>query len=157
MKNPIATLQTLWRVLRPLPGGTAILSRVFGFVVPYSGTIRPEIVELEPGLVRLRMRDRRAVRNHLQSIHAIAMANLAEATSGLSVSLCLNGQQRAILTEFNIRYLKKARGTLLGVARFQLPDGFVEGDVSVEVDLLDRAEDTVASARATWRVGPVRR
>ena len=57
LKQPIATLRKLWNFLRPIPFGGKVLSHIFGFFVPYTGTIAPEIVELQPGLVKVRMQD----------------------------------------------------------------------------------------------------
>lgn len=154
LQNPIATLRRLWRILRRFPMGKWILSRLFGFFVPYTGSIQPEIVELEPGQVMLRMRDRRAVRNHLNCVHAMAMGNLAEATTGLALSILLTDRQRAILTGFSMDYLKKGRGSLLALCRYQLPPDFVQGDLVVEGEIRNEAGETVAIARANWRVGP---
>lgn len=152
LKNPIATLRQLWSFLRRVPLGRQILSLLFGFFVPYTGSIRPEIVELEPGLVKIRMRDRRAVRNHLRSVHAMALGNLAEAATGLAVSLLLADDRRAILTGFRMDYLKKGRGPLTAICRFQLPPGFREGELVVEGEIHNQAGETVAVARADWRV-----
>ncbi|GMU55022.1 MAG: hypothetical protein AMXMBFR33_41680 [Candidatus Xenobia bacterium] len=152
LENPIATLRQLWSILRRVPLGRQILSFLFGFFVPYTGSIRPEIIELEPGLVKIRMRDRRAVRNHLRSIHAMALGNLAEAATGLAVSLVLSDDRRAILTGFRMDYLKKGRGPLTAVCRFQFPPGFGEGDLVVEGEVHNRAGETVAVAHANWRV-----
>lgn len=153
MKNPIATLRRLWSFSRRVPLGKPILNFLFGFFVPYSGSIRPEIEQLDPGCVRIRMRDRRAVRNHLQSVHAMALGNLAEAATGLGVLLLLGENQRAILTGFSMDYVKKARGVLTAVCRAELPPGFQEGDLVVLGEVLNAAGETVAVARANWRVG----
>ncbi|MDX1494924.1 MAG: DUF4442 domain-containing protein, partial [Longimicrobiales bacterium] len=61
---PAQRIQSLWRKLSPLPGGKWIFSRILGFMVPYSGTVGATVQELEPGHVRVRVRERRRIRNH---------------------------------------------------------------------------------------------
>jgi len=57
----------LWHRLAPLPGGKWLFSRVFGFMVPYSGSVRPRIRVLEPGHAQVEIPDRRSNRQHLGS------------------------------------------------------------------------------------------
>jgi len=151
MPNPI---RPLWDRLAPLPGGKRLFSTLLGRMAPYTGTIRPSILELRPGYARVEMRDRRRVRNHLRSVHAIALMNLAEVSSGLALTYALPDDARAILTGLSIEYLKKARGTLTAEARLEPPDTNEKREYEFESVIRDVDGDVVARATARWLVGP---
>ncbi|HEU4586053.1 MAG TPA: hotdog fold domain-containing protein [Gemmatimonadaceae bacterium] len=144
----------LWRTLSPLPAGKWIFSRLLGFRVPYTGSVRPRVEELRPGYARVSMRDRRAVRNHLHSIHAIALANLAEVTSGLAMIVGLPREARSIVTAFSIEYLKKARGPLVAECSTPIVDASTEREHLIESIVRDSTGDVVAKGAARWLVGP---
>ena len=149
-------LLRLWRRLHRLPGGSRLFSLVFGWRVPYSGSVRPHIRVLEPGHAEVEIPDRRANRQHLGSVHAIALLNVAEQASGLALLTGLPDGIRGIVTQISMQYLKKARGTIRAVSRVAVPT--VTGDTEFEViaDCLDRGGDVVARATVRWRLGPVR-
>jgi uncharacterized protein (TIGR00369 family) len=153
-RSAVAQLRAAWQSLHGLPGGRWLFSRVFGLLVPYTGTAGLLIEELRPGYCRASMRDRRAVRNHLRSVHAVALVNLAEATSGLAMNIALPDTARAIVTRIAIAYLKKARGTLVAECEAGVPPVEAEHDLDVTATIKDAAGDVVAVATVTWRVGP---
>lgn len=133
--------------------------RVFGWrlarEVPYSGAIRPRVLEVQPGRATVALDDRRGLRNHLGSIHAIALANLGELASGLAMMAALPGHARAIVTRLEIEYLKKARGRLVAEGRAEVPNP-VEGrlDLPVYAEIRDAAGDPVARLTVHWRLAP---
>ncbi len=133
----------------------ALFSKALGLAVPYSGSIRPQILELEPGRCQVAMRDRRAVRNHLRSIHAIALVNLGEVASGLALLTGLPADARGIVKGLSIEYLKKARGRLVAHCDADPPKDNAERDVTVVAHIMDADGDEVATVSVNWRVGPV--
>ena len=149
--NPV---RDLWDRLSPLPGGPTLFSVALGRIAPYTGTIGARVRELRPGYARVEMRDRRAVRNHLRSVHAIALMNLAEVSSGLALTYALPDDARAILTGLSIEYLKKARGTLVATAQLDVPRTSERREYAFESVITDDAGDVVARASARWLVGP---
>lgn len=145
-----------WKRLSRLPFGKFLFSRMIGWKAPYTGTIRGRVKKLGPGYARIVMGDRRRVRNHLKSVHAIALMNLAEEASGLAMLAGMPREGRAILTGFTIDYVKKARGKITAESRSPTPDVTETNEVLVPVELFDKGGDVVARAEARWRVGPKR-
>lgn len=150
-RNPV---RPLWDRLAGVPGGRRLFSVLLGRMAPYSGSISPRVEELRPGYARVAMRDRRAVRNHLRSVHAVALMNLAELSSGLALNYALPDDARAILTGLSMEYLKKARGRLTAEAEVDLPRTNEEREYELESVIRDGAGEVVARARARWLVGP---
>jgi acyl-coenzyme A thioesterase PaaI-like protein len=110
--------------------------------------------EIRPGYARVSISDRRRLRNHLRSIHAIALINLGELATGLAVLSTISGNMRGIVLDIHADYLKKARGKLTAIAEFQLPQPLLDDTpCEVEACLQDQSGETVTRVRATWLIG----
>jgi acyl-coenzyme A thioesterase PaaI-like protein len=146
-------MMKIWQRLAPWPGGRWLFSRLVGYIAPYTGTIGASVKVLRPGYARVELRDRRKVRNHLNSIHAIALMNLGEVTTGLALMTGLKPGIRGIITGLSIEYFKKARGRLVSVAETMQPE--IQGDLEHEViaEIRDQSGDVVARCTARWRLG----
>lgn len=153
-ETAVASVLRSWDRLSPLPGGKRLFSWLVGRKVPYTGTISARIEELSPGYSKVRLRDRRRVRNHLDSVHAVALINLGELSTGLALSTALPAEARGIPTNLSIEFLKKARGPITAECRHPAGEGTEQRDEEIAADLTDESGDVVARVTARWRVGP---
>ncbi len=145
-----ATLDT-WNKVTRLPAGKTVFSLLAGIQVPYAGSIGARVEELRPGYARISMRDRRKVRNHLKSIHAVALTNLAEMTGNLALMTAQGSSARWIIVSFETRFIKKARGRISAECTLDF-DPNVPGEYSGRVSLQDISGETVAEATPHWKI-----
>lgn len=151
-----ANVLALYRKLTRYPAGHWLFSRAVCFKAPYFASISPRFESLEPGRCSATMRHRRAITNHLGTVHAIAMCNLAELTGGVMTDVSIPQSMRWIPVGMSVKYLKKAVGTVRAVATPATP--IVESDraydLPVDVVVTDPGGETVFRARIAMRVSP---
>jgi acyl-coenzyme A thioesterase PaaI-like protein len=150
-------VREMWDRLSTLPGGKAIFSKLIGRAAPYTGTINAKVVELRRGYAKVVMDDRRAVRNHLRCVHAIALANLVEVTGNIALAYTLPDDGRFIISGMSLEYLKKARGRITGVCEMPVIDSSERKEHEIHVQLLDEGGDVVVRGTLLSLVGPKKR
>jgi len=138
--------------LQKYPLGTRIFSKMVCFKAPYFNTIKPVFSELQPGSSTITMKKRRSVTNHIGSVHAIAMCNMAELVGGTMVEVTLSGEYRWIPRSMSVQYKRIARTSL--TAYSQVDPGTLnrEQDIDIPVSVKDENGEEVFSARITMHI-----
>jgi acyl-coenzyme A thioesterase PaaI-like protein len=121
---------------------------------PYFATIRPRIELLEPGRCVVSLRQRRAIQNHIGTVHAIALCNAAELAGGLATDATIPDSMRWIPKGMKVRYLKKALGTLQASARVASVEAGVAREHLAGVEVRNAAGEVVFDAEITMWVSP---
>ena len=129
-----------------LPFGNLLFSRLVCFNAPYFGSIRPGFEALKPGYCRIRMKKRRAVTNHLKSVHAIAMCNLAELAAGTMVEVSRPKHMRWIPKGMTVSYQKIAGTDLVATCDISPDRLTAPGDCPIAVTVRDTNDQVVFTA-----------
>ncbi len=143
------------RLARLSPGG-----RLFSWLIcrraPYFATIRPRITTLDREHCIAEMPDRRAVHNHIGTVHAIALCNIAELTAGVLTEACLPRSMRWIPKGMEVEYLARAKGTMRAEAQPSIPPAEADSgyELPIRVTVRDREDSEVFRARVRMWVTP---
>lgn len=134
----------LYHRLSALPGGRRAFSVLFARKAPYFRTVRPQVRDVRPHHAELVVPKRRAVENHIGTVHAIAVCNGLEAAMGLLAEATTPRTHRWIPKGMEVAYLAKSTTDLLCVAETTPADWEVgaAGDVPVAVRAV-RTDGTV--------------
>ena len=147
-------VRAAWDRLNRLPGGKHVFTQLLGRLAPYTGTIGAVVQDLGEGYSRVTLADRRAVRNHLSCVHAVALANLVELTGNLAVAYSIPDDARFIVSGMSLDYVKKARGTITGECRIPAIESSAKQEYEVPVTLKDQSGDVVVRGTLRTLVGP---
>ena len=152
----MSPLLTTWNRLARVPAGRWLFARAVCWKAPYFGTIHPRFLVLEAGRCEATIPHRRGMQNHIGTVHAIALCNLAELCAGVMTDASLPPGMRWIPKGMTVQYLKKAAGTQRGVATPLVPIVATDAgyDLPVNVDVSDAAGERVFNAVVTMWLSP---
>ncbi|MCC4597446.1 DUF4442 domain-containing protein [Xanthomonas campestris pv. phormiicola] len=152
----MSKLLSLYRRMQRWPAGQWLFSRAVCFKAPYFASIAPRITVLQPGRCEARIAHRRRVSNHLGTVHAIALCNLAELAGGVMVDASLPPSMRWIPKGMRVEYRSKASGTMHAVATPDLAIVAADSgyELPVSVEIRDDREQVVFFASIAMWVSP---
>jgi len=112
MAEKVPQVLRLYRSLQKLSPRGWLFSRLICWRAPYFASIRPRIAQLAPGHCAVEIEQRRHVQNHIGTVHAIALCNMAELAAGLVIEASLSTRMRWIPKGMEVSYLAKAKGRM---------------------------------------------
>jgi acyl-coenzyme A thioesterase PaaI-like protein len=101
-------LLTLWDRANTVPQGRRVFSLAFSRKAPYFSTVKPLFIDLRPNYAELLVKNRRAVHNHIGTVHAIALCNGLEAAMGALAEATIPAHKRWIPKGMEVAYTAKA-------------------------------------------------
>lgn len=134
--NDTNAVLNYWNKLSGLPGGKLLFSKAVQFKAPYFRTVNAMVEELRPNYARLVIKKRRAVENHIGTVHVIAICNLLEMAMGTVAEASIPKHLRWIPKGMTVDYTAKAGSDITGIAEIN-PEEWKPGDLDVKVTALD--------------------
>jgi acyl-coenzyme A thioesterase PaaI-like protein len=98
----------MYRSMSKLPQGERLFSLAFARKAPYFATVKPRFIDLRPNYAELVVPKRKAVHNHIGTVHAIALCNGLEAAMGALAEVTIPREKRWIPKGMEVRYTAKA-------------------------------------------------
>ncbi len=128
----MASVLHLYDRVTRLPHGDRIFSVLFSLKAPYFATVRPRFTELRPNYAELTVRKRRRVRNHIGTVHVIAICNGLEAAMGALAEATVPTHKRWIPKGMEVSYTAKATSDITCIAETD-PEHWTGDDPEVPV------------------------
>lgn len=135
------------------------LSFIMGRVIPFAGTSGTRVEKLTANECVIVMRNKKKVQNHIGSVHAAAMALLAESATGFMTGLSVPDDRIIVIRSMELEYLKRATGDMTAVASFsdeQLAyvKNTEKGDIQVPIKITDSTGTETVKATMIWAWTP---
>ncbi len=137
------------------------MTKVFRHKVKLAGTTSIEVLATDGLKVVFRMKNRKKVQNHIGSVHAAAMALLAESATGFIVGINLPGDKLPLIKCMNLNYVKRATGDMTAIAtltneQVALLNQQDRGEVKVQIKVTDANGIEPVECEMIWAWVPKR-
>jgi acyl-coenzyme A thioesterase PaaI-like protein len=137
-------LLKLYKKTMKLPLGAQIFSQISARRVPYFRSISPRVERLEHNFCQVLVRKRRAVTNHIGTMHVIAVANGLEMAMGFMAEASIPPHLRWIPKGMNLDYLIKGETDITCTAQVSDED-WQAGDMLIPVKAVNTSGELVVS------------
>lgn len=143
----------LYRRLADRPFGRQIFGLGYMLKAPYFATVRPQVIQMQPHRGVVQLRKRRAVQNHIGTVHAIAVANGLEAAMGLLCEATTPAGMRWIPKGIQLEYVAKVPTDVRCVATTDPADWAHQPPFQVDVRcsaVLPTGDEVVRGVIPVW-------
>eukprot|EP01137_Pigoraptor_chileana_P032642 Opistho-2@22320 len=126
-----------------------------GNAVKFAGTAGVDFVELKNDKVHVRIQNKKKVQNHIGSVHAAAMALLAETATGFVVGMNIPDNRLTVIKSMKVNYIKLAKGDMEAVSHLT-PEHleFIrtneKGELLVPVKVTDSTGNEPVTCEMVW-------
>lgn len=151
--NNIARLPKGWQPF--------VRSKLIGKIIPFAGTAGCSIQTLTNNECVVVLKNRKKVGNHIGTLHAAAMALVAESATGFVTGMNVPDSRIVVIRSMELTYLKRTNGDL--TAKATLSDEDVrrltteeKGDIIVPVKMTDEDGNETVTAKMVWAWVPKR-
>ena len=150
LTRTLAQLERVPAFLRPW-----LRNRAMGRAVPFTGTAGLNYVQMTPERVEVAVANVRRVQNHIEGVHAAAMALLAETATGMVVGMNVRDDCLPLCKSLHVDFKRRAQGGLRAVAtlsdaqRAQMQESD-KGEVNVSVLVSDESGEQPIQCEFIW-------
>lgn len=95
---------------------STLWSKAFGRVVPMVGTAGIKYIEVSRNTVIVELKNHRGMQNHINQLHAVAMALLAETATGFVTGMNVPDTSIVLIKSMKIDYKRPSKGDMRAVA-----------------------------------------
>jgi acyl-coenzyme A thioesterase PaaI-like protein len=139
-----------------------VVSKILGKVVPYVGTSGLLYEEITSERVVVSIKNRHNVQNHINNVHAAAMALLAETATGFVVGINLPDDKLPLIKSLKVDFYKRTQGDMRAVATLTPEDvarisSEPKGELWVPVSVTDESGDEPIKCEMLWAWVPKKR
>lgn len=144
----MSKLLTIWNRLKTTSTGKWTFSKIICWKAPYFSSISPVFEVVQPNYCQVHIRKHRKLLNHIDTIHAIVMCNMAELAGGTMTEVSVPSEYRWIPKGMNVKYLQKAETDLVAIATPAEPEQSWKTNTEylVKVDVFDTNQTLVFQA-----------
>jgi uncharacterized protein (TIGR00369 family) len=130
--------------------------------VKFTGTAGCTVEELSERRCVVSLRNRKAVRNHIGSVHAVASVLIAESATGYLVGMNVPDSSVPVIKAIKVDYVKRAKGDMKAVAeltdeQIRMMQTEEKGETAVKVCITDGEGKEPLLAEMIWAWTPKNR
>ncbi|MDV2470262.1 DUF4442 domain-containing protein [Acinetobacter chinensis] len=134
---------------------STLWSKAFGRVVPMVGTAGIKYIEVSHNTVIVELKNHRGMQNHINQLHAVAMALLAETATGFVTGMNVPDTSIVLIKSMKIDYKRPSKGDMRAVAtltdaQIQEMQSTDKGETLVSVVLTDESGQEPVQAEMLW-------